>query len=426
MEVTDKKGKKEEIEVIQCLRDNAGMLMACYQYGCCSSEMESVASMSSDGFSSVLASCHTIDNARIRAQDLKTVFKAMTRESALGHHVRPLQTHSHHHSHSHSHHSHRHQRTPSPAKTRSSAAKRKKKIIPPHLSFPSFLVAIVRTSILKYSHVAVNEVDAVAKYLSMNLFQAGQLLFEPFRVRWLYTAPTYEVLHEHEGLFNSLFRRFSNKHPTKEELASAKLGRNIKHCEHSSRRKKSSSGKKICLNLPEFVDLLTTTKTIHFVSSGGDRRQCTRQEIAFIFRLASGPDPLGRGLSLPQFLDAIARCALLMCYRDRRDRKDMNAEDCYHLFGVYPHGGGVPQNKMNDSIAASSNESDSDEEDENSSSRKLYSDDAVEEGTEEEVDETHTWQRAIDSGKTFEDTLNLGKAIAKYIVTPFDVFSCHG
>ena len=50
------------------------------------------------------------------------------------------------------------------------------------------VVAIVRVALLKYGEVAETETDAVQKFMSMNLFQAGQLLLEPFRENYLYTS----------------------------------------------------------------------------------------------------------------------------------------------------------------------------------------------------------------------------------------------
>ena len=151
---------------------------------CCFQEVESVGHLSIDGFTAMLASCHTIDNVRIRVQDVRTVFGAMCREQAHAHHVRPIEVHHKHHHHHHHHHHHQQPRTPSPKKY----AKKKKIQILKHLSFPSMVVAIVRVALLKYGEVAETETDAVQKFMSMNLFQAGQLLLEPFRENYLYTS----------------------------------------------------------------------------------------------------------------------------------------------------------------------------------------------------------------------------------------------
>lgn len=121
---------------------------------------------------------------------------------------------------------------------------------------------------------------------------------------------TYETLHEHEGLFNSLFRRFSNKHPTKEEAEAIKAEKKlIKKSERyhkkgsinkalqlkkaiqklKSHKNKSNRTKSCKINLCEMFDLLEVTRTVHFVASGGDKRMPTRQEIAFLFRTSNGP-----------------------------------------------------------------------------------------------------------------------------------------
>jgi hypothetical protein len=267
---------------------------------------------------------------------------------------------------------------------------------PQELKFISFLIAVVRTSLLKYNEFPCAE--AVQKLVDMNLFQAGQIQLEPFRVKWLYSSSTYECLHEHERLINALHRRFSNKHLTKEEQKGKKEEYRRKQRGKKKRKGKvTQQGSTTRLNLLEFIDLLKATRTIHVSSTGdGDHRQCTRSELTLIFRASSGPDPLPRGLSLPQFLDALARCAMLMAFRDQK-AEQQDASECYPHLGVHEHGSAVALEKEGEKYNSSLSDED-----------KHF--------------EAEPEKRGLD----FFATLSLARAIEKYIIPHFEAFTQHG
>ena len=406
LDVADDDDAIECKKVLLVLEKNISLLAACYQYACCYGEVvESVVTLACDGWCNMLSKCHVIDNQRIRVQDLTTVFRSMCKESAAGRHARK-------------NHKHRH-RTPSPVKAKAKVRAHQKKKnskkqtntkkvakAPQQLEFLSFLVAIVRTAILKYGGGKHDdETEAVRRFINLHLFQAGQILLEPFRQKWLYSSSTYECLHEHEGLINALHRRFSNKHLTKEETEHRK-----EEYRKKKRRKKKKKGKTTegegttttRLNLLEFIDLMKTTRTIHVSSTSGDRRQCTRQELTYIFRASSGPDPLPRGLTLPQFLDAVSRCAMLIAFR-KSGQKDANvAFECYPHLGVHVNGGAIVV--QDDRDYSSDNGSNSN-----------YSD-------EEDNDEA----TADDPASNFIATLSLSQAIEKYIIPHWNAFTKHG
>ena len=223
----------------------------------------------------------------------------------------------------------------------------------------------------------------------------------------MYTPTTYQCLHHHEGLFNSLHRRFSNKHPTKQQ--------------QKSRVAKKKNKIEIRLNLIEFFDLLEITNTVYFTI--GDRRQPTRQEITWIFRCASGPllNSIAscRGLNLPQFLDALARLALLLAFRARDE-----VEDAYPLIGIYKNGGAIPTalgTALGDEQGFSSDE-------EVEAETKAESENQQEMKEQEDADykERSTWSTAVDRGKSFSETVNVSHAIEKYICKSFENFVAHG
>ena len=95
--------------------------------------------------------------------------------------------------------------------------------------------------------------ECVDKLLKRNLFQAGVLVLEPFRTKYLYQSNTYQCIHENEGLFNSLFRRFCLKHPTTVEQADRRRTKETRTGRHSKRQTKTIEHR---LNLPEFFELV--------------------------------------------------------------------------------------------------------------------------------------------------------------------------
>ena len=107
------------------------------------------------------------------------------------------------------------------------------------------------------------------------------------------------------------------------------------------------------LNLPEFWDLLTTTKVTVDIST--DRRQLNRQEVAWIFRCCLGSRPVKRGLSFPQFLDAVSRASLILAFRDRRINE---LEAGLESVGVFTEGGATDEILSGDNDWDDSSDSD--------------------------------------------------------------------
>ena len=257
----------QETTILQVLEDNCSLLIHSYMFACCHGEIDIVSGLDLHGFMNLMVQCHVIDKSRIRSQDVNVVFRATCKEQSYGKIVHQHQHHHHHHG----------------AGGKKAKKKKRRKKVDTRLTFPGYLLALVRISIIKYQHTSHDDGECVDKLLKRNLFQAGVLVLEPFRTKYLYQSNTYQCIHENEGLFNSLFRRFCLKHPTTVEQADRRRTKETRTGRHSKRQTKTIEHR---LNLPEFFDVLEQTNTVFFTI--GDRNQPTRQEISWIFRCASG------------------------------------------------------------------------------------------------------------------------------------------
>ena len=115
-----------------------------------------------------------------------------------------------------------------------------------------------------------------------------------------------------------------------------------------------------------------------------------------------------RGLTLPQFLDMMARLAMLMAYRDQKELKD--PRDCYEELGIFEHGGGCV---MGDEV--------------NSDNEEIGIEENNTEDDLDELDHVNMRRRSsVNRDNQWHRSLNIGRAIVKYIVKPFENFTSHG
>ena len=325
------------------LRKHAACLITNFQFICCAGpELKDVTMVSSNGFVRCMGLCGAIDNRSVRSHDIETIFRASCKdqwkqrqgegppppESGLAanqEHEATIELSSSKRM------KRRNKKSLQKKRERGGGAVLGTKC-PQQLDFDGFLLAIVRVALLKFGNRSSSEMEAVKRFLMSNMYVCGQILIQDFRDELLYTAEVYQVLHEHEGLMNTIFQRFCHKHADENKSMSSLLSpptsRRPSNLLNADRNGISAPPKKGIhvsiappedtqyLSLPEFWDLLTTTQIVVDIST--DRRQLNRQEVAWIFRCGLGGRPVPRGLSFPQFLDAISRAALMLAYRNRR------------------------------------------------------------------------------------------------------------
>ena len=134
-----------------------------------------------------------------------------------------------------------------------------------------------------------------------------------------------------------------------------------------------------------------------------------------------------RGLTFPQFLDALVRLALLMSFREHSD-----VEDGYAVIGVHKHGGILAMVPTTDTWTATGDEHDEFDDGPLDKEREIQA--AVDAILPVPIDQSHnaediektedrSWSSAMERAKCFGDAVNLNEKIQKYIITPFEHFT---
>ena len=409
-----------ESSIMEVLKLNAGCLISNFLFACCAGpELKDVSTVSSNAFLRCMSMCNAIDNRSVRSHDVETIFRASCKDQwkqkqARGQ-ISVVETDS---------------ESSDPFLELSSSkrmSKRKKtsknllanaRKFPQYLEFDGFLIAIVRLSLLKYSLQCSSEIDAVKRFLRSNMYTCGQLIIQNFREEFLYTPHVYEVLHEHEGLLNTIFQRFCHKFAHEdiergslESVSQPKAERIIQKGIHASLEPHEDSRR---LNLPEFWDMLITCKIIRDTST--DRRQLSRQEAAWVVRCCLGKRPIRRGLSFPQFLDAVTRVAMILVYRDRFFN-DLHVG--LENIGAYPDGGAIDQLKLENDEDDWYYSSGSD----NSTGPNDATFEREDEAIRSPISEFQAFNSNADSQtKECVDSGILAKSLHHYLIRPFEEF----
>ena len=167
MSTCEKNEKHQAIKHI--LEQHVHILMHSYFFACCHGDIEDVSTLSSHGFLNLMAQSKVIDKTTIRSQDLNIVFRAACKAQSNNQILTQ-------HTHQQEHLKEKQKEEQNMNKTRQKKKKKKKKKRSDdvHLTFPAFLVAVVRTALIKYSSKCKNDRTAVQRSVETQNLNATQ------------------------------------------------------------------------------------------------------------------------------------------------------------------------------------------------------------------------------------------------------------